>query len=32
MGTSLVNEDSAPDMLFTVRGTSKSMISDKKIL
>lgn len=32
MGTSLINEDSAFDTLFTVRGTSKNIISDKKIL
>ena len=31
MGT-LINEDSAFDMLFMVRGTSENMISDKKIL
>ena len=30
MGTSLVNEDSAYDMLFKVRSTSKTMISDKR--
>jgi len=32
MGTSLVDEDSAYDTLFTVRGTPKSMISEKKFM